>query len=118
MSDGTATLHFLNQESFQETGQVQVTDQQEPVTNLNELEYIRGEVWANVWMTNRIARIDPSTGRVIAWIDLTGILRLEDRSQPVDVLSGIAYDAKGDRLFVTGKLWPTLFEIQLVPSSS
>jgi glutamine cyclotransferase len=80
------------------------------------LEYIQGEVYANVWQTDRIARIDPQTGRVIGWVDLTGLLSSEDRAgRHVDVLNGIAYDAENDRLFVTGKLWPKLFEIELVP---
>lgn len=115
VSDGTATLRFLDPETLQETGRVGVLDAGSPVTQLNELEFIKGEVWANVWRTNRIARIDPATGRVTGWVDLTGLLRPEDASQPVDVLNGIAYDAQSDRLFVTGKLWPALFEIRLVP---
>ncbi|GAB4535354.1 MAG: glutaminyl-peptide cyclotransferase [Anaerolineae bacterium] len=114
MSDGTSTLHFLDPETIEETGQVQVYDDLGPVVRLNELEYVRGEVYANVWKTDRIARIDPQTGRVTGWIDLTGLLSQEDRSLPVDVLNGIAYDAQHDRLFVTGKLWPRLFEIELV----
>jgi glutamine cyclotransferase len=93
---------------------VAVTDATGPVTRLNELEYIQGEVYANVWQTDRVARIDPATGQVTAWIDLSGLLSPEDRQQPVDVLNGIAYDAANDRLFVTGKLWPKLFEIDLV----
>ena len=115
MSDGTSTLHFLDPKTFQEIGSVQVTDDSGPVVNLNELEYVNGEVYANVWLTDRIAMIDPETGRVVGWIDLTGLLSAEDVSQPVDVLNGIAYDAKQNRLFVTGKLWPKLFEIKLVP---
>ena len=114
LSDGTATLHFWDPETLTETGTLEVHDNGVPVTNLNELEYIRGEIYANVWQTDRIARIDPVTGRVLAWIDLTGLLSAEDLSQPVDVLNGIAYDADNDRLFVTGKWWPRLFEIDLV----
>ncbi len=113
MSDGTATLYFWDPETLEEIGSVQVHDDNGPVVRLNELEYIRGEVYANVWQTDRIARIDPQTGRVIAWIDLTGLLSAEDRDPPVDVLNGIAYDAENDRLFVTGKLWPKVFEIKL-----
>jgi glutamine cyclotransferase len=81
---------------------------------LNELEYIEGEVWANIWQTNQIAIIDPTDGDVRAWVDLTGLLPSEDRAN-ADVLNGIAYDDENDRIFVTGKFWPTLFEIELVP---
>jgi len=115
MSDGTSTLRFWNPETFEEIGRIEVRDQDGPVTRLNELEYVQGEIYANVWQTDRIARIAPDTGKVIGWIDLAGILSPEDRSEPVDVLNGIAYDAENDRLFVTGKLWPRLFEIELVP---
>lgn len=115
MSDGTATLHFLDPESLQEIARIEVVDDKGPVTRLNELEYIRGEIYANVWQTERIARIDPQTGRVVGWIDLTGLVRALDTTQRIDVLNGIAYDAQGDRLFVTGKLWPKLFEVELVP---
>ena len=86
----------------------------QPVPMLNELKFIDGKVYANIWQTDRIARIDPASGRVEAWIDLSGLLSAEDRRQPVDVLNGIAYDASADRLFVTGKLWPKLFEIELI----
>ncbi len=115
MSDGTPTLHFLDPNTFQETKRITVTADGAPVVNLNELEYVRGEIWANVWQTDRIARIAPETGHVVGWIDLTGLLNPADRQPPVDVLNGIAYDAQHDRLFVTGKLWPKLFEITLVP---
>jgi glutamine cyclotransferase len=115
MSDGTATLHFLDAGTLAETGQVQVTDRGQPVMRLNELEYIHGEVWANVWLTDLIARINPETGQVVGWLDLSGLLSPEDLSQPVDVLNGIAYDSDHDRLFVTGKWWPKLFEIELIP---
>jgi glutamine cyclotransferase len=114
MSDGTSTLHFLDPQSFVEIGQLEVFDDNGPVTRLNELEYIKGEIYANVWQTDRIAIIAPETGRVTGWIDLGGLLTAEDRSEPVDVLNGIAYDAATDRLFVTGKLWPKLFEIELI----
>ncbi len=117
MSDGTPTLHFLDPNTFQETGRITVTAEGLPVVNLNELEYVRGEIWANVWQTDRIARIDPETGRVIGWIDLAGLLNPADRQPSVDVLNGIAYEAEHDRLFVTGKLWPKLFEIRLIPKS-
>ncbi|MFC1890552.1 glutaminyl-peptide cyclotransferase [Thermodesulfobacteriota bacterium] len=115
MSDGTPTLTFLDPKTFLETGRVEVRDIGGALAGLNELEYIRGEVWANVWPTERIVRIDPADGRVTGWIDLEGLLGAEDRKRRVDVLNGIAYDAKEDRIFVTGKLWPKLFEIKLVP---
>lgn len=114
MSDGTAMIHFLNPETFERMGGIQVRDQGMLINRLNELEYIKGEIYANVWLTDRIARISPETGRVVGWIDLTDLLSEEDRAEHVDVLNGIAYDAERDRLFVTGKLWPKLFEIQLV----
>ncbi len=112
VSDGTSTLHFLDPLSFEEIGQVKVSDNAGPVTNLNELEYIKGEIYANVWQTNLIARINPQTGQVTGWINLQGLLGAS--SQPVAELNGIAYDAEGDRLFVTGKLWPSIYEIKLV----
>jgi len=114
MSDGTATLYFLDPNTFEVIGQIEVKDKGMPIANLNELEYVKGEIYANVWLTDRIARISPDTGQVMAWIDLKGLLSEEDRAQPIDVLNGIAYDAKRDRIFVTGKLWPKLFEIELV----
>lgn len=114
MSDGTATLRFLNAETFAVDREITVTDAGQPVVRLNELEYVNGEVFANVWQTDLIARIDPQTGRVLGWIDLSGLLTPAER-QGTDVLNGIAYDAAGDRLFVTGKLWPKLFEIKLAP---
>ncbi|MBA7573878.1 hypothetical protein ES708_15679 [subsurface metagenome] len=114
MSDGTETLHFLDPETFEEISQIEVSANNIPVTRINELEYIQGEIYANIWQTERIARIDPLTGQVIGWINLKGILSPEDHSETVDVLNGIAYDAKNDRLFVTGKFWPKLFEIELI----
>ena len=114
MSDGTSTLHFLDSQTFEEINQLGVFDNDGPVTRLNELEYVQGEIYANVWQTDRIARIAPGTGQVIGWIKLGGLLSPEDRSEPVDVLNGIAYDAENGRLFVTGKLWPRLFEIELI----
>jgi glutaminyl-peptide cyclotransferase len=113
MDDGTAELRFWDPETLKETGRLLVTDQGQPVKDLNELEWVKGEIYANIWQTDRIARIDPKTGHVTGWIDLTGILPASDRAG-IDVLNGIAYDAKGDRLFVTGKYWPKLFEIKLV----
>ncbi len=114
MSDGTSTLYFLDADTFVVTGHVQVYDNNVPVTNLNELEYIRGQVYANVWRTDSIAIIDPNSGRVTGWIDLSGLLPPQTDGMRVDVLNGIAYDTANDRLFVTGKLWPRLFEIELV----
>ncbi|MFN2203623.1 MAG: glutaminyl-peptide cyclotransferase [Caldilineaceae bacterium] len=115
MSDGTPTLYFRDPETFEETRRVLVTSSYGPLRYLNELEYINGEIYANVWTTDWIVRIDPETGKVLGWIDLSGLLsdELRQGSQP-DVLNGIAYDAENDRLFVTGKLWPRLFEIKLV----
>ena len=113
MSNGTAILSFLDPETLQEVKRLEVYSRDGPVTGLNELEYIQGEIYANVWQTDYIVRIEPKTGQVIGWIDLTGLLRPEDRGYPVDVLNGIAYDQKNDRLFVTGKLWPKIFEIEL-----
>lgn len=113
MSDGSATLYFRDPNTFQETGRVTVTDLAGPVQRLNELEYIDGEIYANVWFTDRIARIDPATGRVLSWIDLTGLLDPSERPSADAVLNGIAYDPVGKRLFVTGKWWPWLFEIEV-----
>jgi glutaminyl-peptide cyclotransferase len=121
MSDGTPQLRFWDPESLKEIGRVTVSDQGNPVENLNELEWVKGEVYANIWQTERIARIDPKSGKVVGWIDLTGLLtpsdRIEEGPQRTDVLNGIAYDAAHDRLFVTGKRWPKLFEIRLVKKS-
>lgn len=117
MSDGTPTLHFLDPETLQETGHIDVLDNGQPVYNLNELEYVKGEIYANVWHTDRIARINPATGRVASWINLQGIISAAERRDPEAVLNGIAYDADHDRLFVTGKLWPKLFEIKLGPAA-
>ncbi len=116
LSDGTATLYFLDPRNFREIDRIEVFDDTGPVQGLNELEYVRGEIFANVWRSDRIARIAPATGRVTGWIDLSGILPARDREAPVDVLNGIAYDPARSRLFVTGKLWPKLFEIELQPS--
>jgi glutamine cyclotransferase len=114
MSDGTSTLYLLDPQTFQEVGRLEVHTREGPVSRLNELEYVQGEIYANVWQTDRIARISPATGEVVGWIDLEGLLSPEDRKRRIDVLNGIAYDVKNDRLFVTGKLWPKLFEIKLI----
>lgn len=113
MSDGSATLFVWDPETLQEIGRIEVRDDKGPVVRLNELEYINGLIYANVWQTDRIAIIRPDDGRVVGWIDLSGLLKPEDRTSKVDVLNGIAYDAQGDRLFVTGKYWPKLFQIQI-----
>jgi len=118
MSDGTSELRFLNPDTLQETGRVQVTLDGKPVTNVNELEWVKGEIYANVWQTDWLLRIDPHNGRVVGLVNLTGLLKESDIVPgQTDVLNGIAYDAKGDRLFVTGKNWPKLFEIRLRPAS-
>jgi glutamine cyclotransferase len=116
MSDGTATLRFLDPESLRETGRMTVTEQGRPISNLNELEVVRGQIFANVWQSDHIVVIEPSDGRVVGRIDLTGLLPFEDRPG-VDVLNGIAWDRARDRLFETGKGWPKLFEIQMVERS-
>jgi glutaminyl-peptide cyclotransferase len=115
MSDGTNRLFIRDPETFAVLDTIDVYDGAQAISNLNELEVVDGEIWANVWQTDRIARIDPDTGQVTGWIDLTGLLSEKDRKRQVDVLNGIAYDPGTDRLFVTGKLWPKLFEIEVVP---
>ncbi len=117
-SDGTATLRFRNPATFRETRHILVKDGSTVIDRLNELEFIKGEIYANVWHSDRIARISPKDGHVIAWIDLTGLLPADQRIDAESVLNGIAYDRHNDRLFVTGKQWPTIFEIKLVPSRS
>jgi glutamine cyclotransferase len=113
MSDGSAQLRFLDPATLKETGRITVRDAGAQVKNLNELEVVKGEILANVWQTQRVARISPKTGDVTGWIDLTGLLTPQEMAS-ADVLNGIAYDASGDRLFVTGKWWPKLFEIKIV----
>jgi glutaminyl-peptide cyclotransferase len=115
LSDGSPVLRILDPETLETVSHIIVTDADRPMANLNELEWVKGEIYANVWMTNRIARIDPASGRVTGWIDLTGLFDSRTSTDPTnDVLNGIAYDAARDRLFVTGKRWPKLFEITLV----
>ncbi len=113
MSDGTSRLHFINPQTLETTGSIEVSDNSKPVSRLNELEYVNGMVYANVWQTDKIAIIEPGDGHVTGWIDLSGLLQTQDYSGHVDVLNGVAYDERADRLFVTGKLWPFLFEIKL-----
>lgn len=117
MSDGTPTLRILDPDTLKQVGQIDVTADGKPLANLNELEWVKGQIYANVWLTTRIARIDPANGKVVGWIDLAGLVPPADTlADPVnDVLNGIAYDAQHDRLFVTGKCWPKLYEIKLVP---
>lgn len=113
MSDGTNILYFFDPEMFTVVSRIEVYDNKEKVDSLNELEFINGEIWANIWMSDRIARIDPLSGKVIGYIDLTGLLQASDRNPDTDVLNGIAWDNIGKRVFVTGKRWPKLFEIKV-----
>ncbi len=114
MSDGSNAIFYLNPDTFEITSGVEVVDKGQQINRLNELEYINGEIWANVWLTNNIVRIDPVSGDVIGWLDLTGLKPTADLNNRDAVLNGIAYDEENDRLFVTGKWWSKLFEIQLV----
>ncbi len=114
MSDGSAQIFGLDPATLTRQQTINVHDGQAPVVRLNELEYINGVIYANIWQTEQIAQIDPATGAVIGWIDLTGILPAADRNSSTDVLNGIAYEPVADRLFVTGKKWPKLFEIRLI----
>jgi glutamine cyclotransferase len=115
MSDGTADLRFLDPQTLIETRRIHVTAQGKPVDQLNELEWVEGEIYANIWQTDRIARIDPQTGNVVGWIDCKGLLPAKDFTpEHTDVLNGIAYDPATKRLWVTGKFWPKVFEIRLV----
>ena len=115
MSDGTGVLRYLDPATLKETGKLEVYGENGPVSSLNELEYVDGEIFANIWGSDRIARVDPETGRVKGWIDLSGILTEKDKKGGEDVLNGIAWDPDSKRLFVTGKLWPKLYEIRIVP---
>jgi glutamine cyclotransferase len=114
-SDGSAELRFLDPATLRELRTVTVKDGKRQVTDLNELEWVKGEIYANVWHTDRIAKIAPATGKVLGWIDLSGLLPASQRSSPEAVLNGIAWDQTTGRLFLTGKLWPGLFEIRVVP---
>lgn len=114
-SDGTATLRFRDPDTFKETHKIVVREGSIRVDKLNELEFINGEIYANIWHSDMIVRISPRDGQVIAWIDLTGLLPAEQKVDDESVLNGIAYDAQHDRLFVTGKQWPTVFEIKVIP---
>lgn len=118
LSDGTSSLRFLDPASFKEVRRVTVKDHGKPITELNELEYIDGQVYANIWHSDRIARISPRTGQVLGWINLKGLLPESEGSGPEAVLNGIAWDAAHHRLYVTGKLWPKLFQIEVVPETA
>jgi glutamine cyclotransferase len=113
LSDGSNRIRFIDPHTYQVRRTISVTDGGKPVYELNELEYVKGEIYANVWHENRVARIDPQTGRVNGWIDFTGLLKPGDVTDEEAVLNGIAYDESSDRLFVTGKLWPKIFEVRL-----
>lgn len=115
MSDGSAMLRFMDPHTFKVRGELEVYDDKGPVRKLNELEFINGEIWANIWGSDKIARINPETGRITGWIDLSGLLPESERRGHEDVLNGIAYDKETKRLFVTGKFWPKLFEIEVTP---
>jgi glutaminyl-peptide cyclotransferase len=113
LSDGTYQLRFLDPTTFQVQRTVSVYERGEPLDNLNELEYVNGEIFANVWQQDRVVRIDPQSGRLTGVVDFSGLLPAGDRLPDTDVLNGIAYDPAQDRLFVTGKNWPKLFEVRL-----
>jgi len=117
ISDGSAVLYFMDPNTFKVVGTLEVYGDSGKVSKLNELEYINGEIYANIWGIEKIARINPKTGRVTAWIDLSGLLSDQDKKNRVDVLNGIAFNSDKGSLFVTGKLWPKLFEIELVPKN-
>ncbi len=118
MSDGTSEIRVFDPETFREIRRFKVHDGPTPVDQLNELEFVEGQIFANVWHSNLVAKISPQTGRVVGWIDLSGILSPVYRLEPEAVLNGIAYDPLHKRLFVTGKLWPSIFEIRLAPKDN
>jgi glutamine cyclotransferase len=115
MSDGTSEIRVLDGQTLQEKRRIKVRDGVTPVDRLNELEFVEGQIFANVWRSDRVARISPQTGQIVGWIDLSGLLSPIYRLEPEAVLNGIAYDPRGKRLFVTGKLWPRIFEIRIFP---
>lgn len=115
MSDGTARIRFLDPKTMQTTRTVDVLFEGQPLKNINELEYVHGQIYANLWQTNAVVRIEPATGKVVGMIDFSGLLKATDYGPNTDVLNGIAYDAEHDRLFVTGKKWPKIFEVRLNP---
>ena len=115
MSDGTSTLSIINPETLTIVDKIKVTSQGTEITRINELEYIQGYIYANIWQTDQIAIINPTTGTVESWIDLTGLQNHLDTTTGIDVLNGIAYDQETEKIYVTGKNWPNLFEIKLTP---
>jgi glutamine cyclotransferase len=115
MSNGSSVLSYLDPLSYKVIKTIQVSHDGYPVSKLNELEYIKGKIFANIWQTDNIVLIDPQNGKIISWIDLSGLKEHLDTKDGIDVLNGIAYDKENDRLFVTGKLWPNLFEIEIIP---
>ena len=119
MSDGTEYIYYIDPENFQEIKKIQICNNEGTVSNINELEYINGEIWANIWTTDRVVKIDPLSGKIVAEIDLSGLLStsLINQKIPIDVLNGIAFDQEKKRIYVTGKLWPKIFEIELVKKS-
>jgi len=118
MSDGTEFITYIDPETLKETKRIQVCNQKGVVKNINELEYINGEIWANIWTSNMIVKIDPETGKIVAEIDLKGLLpsNLTNQKNQIDVLNGIAWDSETNKIYVTGKFWPKIFEIELVKS--
>ena len=114
LSDGSSRLRFIDPETLDLRREVDVLEGERPVNQLNELEFVNGAIWANIWQSDRLVQINPETGKVMGWVNLGGLLPAEDRQRGVDVLNGIAWDEDGPRLFVTGKLWPKLFEIRLI----
>ena len=118
MSDGTSDLRILDPATLAESGRIHVTCDGHPIKNINEIEWVKGEIYANIWLTTLIARINPSTGEIVGLVNLNGLaIEVAAGGRTVDVLNGIAYDAAGDRLFITGKLWPTLYQIKLSPKT-
>jgi glutamine cyclotransferase len=118
MSNGTEKIQYLDPNTLATVRSIEVTSDGMPVLNVNELEYINGEIWANIWRTDRIIRIDPQTGKVKAWLDMSGLLTSAELQSGVDVLNGIAYDKEHDKIYVTGKNWPKLFEIKIRKQAS
>ncbi|MHC4381193.1 MAG: glutaminyl-peptide cyclotransferase, partial [Planctomycetota bacterium] len=116
-SDGTDTITFRDPATFESVRSIKVTAEDTVIPTLNELEWIEGEIWANVWKREYLVRIDPKTGSLTGWVDLRGLFDADSIPNPDSVLNGIAYDAAGKRIFVTGKLWPQVFEIEVVPAA-
>jgi glutamine cyclotransferase len=115
MSDGTENIWFINPETFADVKRIQVCDEHNVVKNINELEFIKGEIWANIWTTDTIVIIDPHSGKITGTINLSGLSGsvIKNQAEPIDVLNGIAWNPVTDKIYVTGKFWPKLFEIKL-----